>query len=166
MFLFFFLTSSASGMDILNGAIDSLISSSNKEDWTPVALNVADATVTISKEKVSNTHLSLPNYYPCFSSLCSFLLPVWKIKFDESPYATVTAWEVWHYGTYWCNVLHSQRKQTPFFIKAEIHKFLHILPLYGSVIDNKDGRASKGQVVRTFFLKMPCHVIYCGVAKW
>lgn len=41
-------------MDILNGAIDSLISSSNREDWTPVALNVADATVTISKEKVRN----------------------------------------------------------------------------------------------------------------
>ncbi|CAG5940228.1 unnamed protein product [Menidia menidia] len=39
------------GMDILNGAIDSLIGSSNKEDWTPVALNVADATVTISKEE-------------------------------------------------------------------------------------------------------------------
>lgn len=39
------------GMDILNGAIDSLIGSSNREDWTPVALNVADATVTISKEE-------------------------------------------------------------------------------------------------------------------
>ncbi|XP_058495905.1 amyloid beta precursor protein binding family B member 2 isoform X6 [Solea solea] len=39
------------GMDILNGAIDSLVSSSNREDWTPVALNVADATVTISKDK-------------------------------------------------------------------------------------------------------------------
>ncbi|KAI3353209.1 hypothetical protein L3Q82_019759 [Scortum barcoo] len=39
------------GMDILNGAIESLIGSSNKEDWTPVALNVADATVTISKDK-------------------------------------------------------------------------------------------------------------------
>ncbi|XP_041640566.1 amyloid-beta A4 precursor protein-binding family B member 2 isoform X4 [Cheilinus undulatus] len=39
------------GMDILNGAIESLISSSSREDWTPVALNVADATVTISKEK-------------------------------------------------------------------------------------------------------------------
>ncbi|MED6279093.1 Amyloid-beta A4 precursor protein-binding B member 2, partial [Characodon lateralis] len=39
------------GMDILNGAIDSLIGSSNKEDWTAVALNVADATVTISKDK-------------------------------------------------------------------------------------------------------------------
>ncbi|KAG7241278.1 hypothetical protein INR49_025796 [Caranx melampygus] len=39
------------GMDILNGAIDSLIGSSTMEDWTPVALNVADATVTISKDK-------------------------------------------------------------------------------------------------------------------
>uniref|UniRef100_A0A672FN04 Amyloid beta (A4) precursor protein-binding, family B, member 2b n=1 Tax=Salarias fasciatus TaxID=181472 RepID=A0A672FN04_SALFA len=39
------------GMDILNGAIDSLRGSSSQEDWTPVALNVADATVTISKEK-------------------------------------------------------------------------------------------------------------------
>ncbi|XP_034045098.1 amyloid-beta A4 precursor protein-binding family B member 2 isoform X3 [Thalassophryne amazonica] len=39
------------GMDILNGAIDSLIGTSSKEDWTPVALNVADATVTISKDK-------------------------------------------------------------------------------------------------------------------
>ncbi|XP_072319883.1 amyloid beta precursor protein binding family B member 2 isoform X1 [Eucyclogobius newberryi] len=39
------------GMDILNGAIDSLIGSSNREEWTPVALNVADATVTISKDK-------------------------------------------------------------------------------------------------------------------
>uniref|UniRef100_A0A3B3DD69 Amyloid beta (A4) precursor protein-binding, family B, member 2b n=1 Tax=Oryzias melastigma TaxID=30732 RepID=A0A3B3DD69_ORYME len=37
------------GMDILNGAIDSLIGSSTKEDWTPVALNVADATVTIKE---------------------------------------------------------------------------------------------------------------------
>ncbi|XP_037619427.1 amyloid-beta A4 precursor protein-binding family B member 2 isoform X2 [Sebastes umbrosus] len=42
---------SAPGMDILNGAIDSLIGSSNREDWTPVALNVADATVTISKDE-------------------------------------------------------------------------------------------------------------------
>ncbi|KAM8879328.1 amyloid beta precursor protein binding family B member 2 isoform 2-T12 [Spinachia spinachia] len=44
-------TCSAPGMDILNGAIDSLIGSSNREDWTPVALNVADATVTISKDE-------------------------------------------------------------------------------------------------------------------
>uniref|UniRef100_A0A8C5IAU2 Amyloid beta (A4) precursor protein-binding, family B, member 2b n=1 Tax=Gouania willdenowi TaxID=441366 RepID=A0A8C5IAU2_GOUWI len=39
------------GMDILNGAIDSLMGSSNKEDWTPVSLSVADATVTISKDQ-------------------------------------------------------------------------------------------------------------------
>ncbi|MGH0124344.1 UNVERIFIED_CONTAM: hypothetical protein FKN15_016148 [Acipenser sinensis] len=39
------------GMDILNGAIDSLVSASGKEDWMPVILNVADATVTVIKEK-------------------------------------------------------------------------------------------------------------------
>ncbi|XP_058888625.1 amyloid beta precursor protein binding family B member 2-like isoform X2 [Acipenser ruthenus] len=38
-------------MDILNGAIDSLVSASGKEDWMPVILNVADATVTVIKEK-------------------------------------------------------------------------------------------------------------------
>ncbi|KAM9792165.1 amyloid beta precursor protein binding family B member 2-like [Neosynchiropus ocellatus] len=37
------------GMDTLNGAIDRLRSSSSRDGWTPVALNVADATVTVSK---------------------------------------------------------------------------------------------------------------------
>uniref|UniRef100_A0A9J8CU66 Amyloid beta (A4) precursor protein-binding, family B, member 2b n=2 Tax=Cyprinus carpio TaxID=7962 RepID=A0A9J8CU66_CYPCA len=39
------------GMDILNGAIDTLITSSIRDDWVPVMLNVADATVTVIKEK-------------------------------------------------------------------------------------------------------------------
>ncbi|XP_051993351.1 amyloid beta precursor protein binding family B member 2-like isoform X2 [Xyrauchen texanus] len=39
------------GMDILNDAIDSLMSSSSRDDWMPVILNVADATVTVIKEK-------------------------------------------------------------------------------------------------------------------
>ncbi|XP_059377210.1 amyloid beta precursor protein binding family B member 2-like isoform X2 [Carassius carassius] len=39
------------GMDMINGAIDSLMSSAGKEDWTPVLLNVADATITVVKEK-------------------------------------------------------------------------------------------------------------------
>nr|XP_015201086.1 PREDICTED: amyloid beta A4 precursor protein-binding family B member 2 isoform X3 [Lepisosteus oculatus] len=39
------------GMDILNGAIDSLMASCGKEDWMPVIMNVADATVTVIKEK-------------------------------------------------------------------------------------------------------------------
>ncbi|XP_072526815.1 amyloid beta precursor protein binding family B member 2 isoform X3 [Salminus brasiliensis] len=39
------------GMDILNGAVDTLMSSSARDDWTPVILNVADATVTVMKEK-------------------------------------------------------------------------------------------------------------------
>ncbi|XP_033871558.1 amyloid beta precursor protein binding family B member 2-like isoform X1 [Acipenser ruthenus] len=42
---------SLNSMDILNGAIDSLVSASGKEDWVPVILNVADATVTVIKEQ-------------------------------------------------------------------------------------------------------------------
>uniref|UniRef100_A0A8C5G2N3 Amyloid-beta A4 precursor protein-binding family B member 2-like n=1 Tax=Gouania willdenowi TaxID=441366 RepID=A0A8C5G2N3_GOUWI len=39
------------GMDIINGAIDNLISSTGKEDWTPVILSIADTTVAVIKEK-------------------------------------------------------------------------------------------------------------------
>ncbi|XP_060749164.1 amyloid beta precursor protein binding family B member 2 isoform X4 [Tachysurus vachellii] len=39
------------GMDIINGAIDSLLSSTGKDDWTAVLLNVEDATVSVIKEK-------------------------------------------------------------------------------------------------------------------
>uniref|UniRef100_A0A8C6YBS5 Amyloid beta protein binding family B member 2 n=1 Tax=Naja naja TaxID=35670 RepID=A0A8C6YBS5_NAJNA len=35
------------GMDMLNGTIESLMESSNQEEWTPVTMNVADATVTV-----------------------------------------------------------------------------------------------------------------------
>ncbi|XP_042323202.1 amyloid-beta A4 precursor protein-binding family B member 2 isoform X6 [Sceloporus undulatus] len=38
------------GMDTLNGAIESLMSSSGREDWMPVTMNVADATVTVISE--------------------------------------------------------------------------------------------------------------------
>ncbi|XP_019730386.1 amyloid beta A4 precursor protein-binding family B member 2-like isoform X3 [Hippocampus comes] len=39
------------GMDIINGAIDSLLSSTGKEDWTPVILSIADTTLAVIKEK-------------------------------------------------------------------------------------------------------------------
>ncbi|XP_029416553.1 amyloid-beta A4 precursor protein-binding family B member 2 isoform X3 [Nannospalax galili] len=39
------------GMDTLNSAIESLTTSSNKEDWPSVNMNVADATVTVISEK-------------------------------------------------------------------------------------------------------------------
>ncbi|XP_032080083.1 amyloid-beta A4 precursor protein-binding family B member 2 isoform X2 [Thamnophis elegans] len=35
------------GMDMLNGTIENLMESSNREEWTPVTMNVADATVTV-----------------------------------------------------------------------------------------------------------------------
>lgn len=82
-------TSSGPGMDILNGAIDSLIGSSTMDDWTPVALNVADATVTISKDKVSHTaalllHISL------------HLLPTIPfIWLDNSLKGLASHWEMW-----------------------------------------------------------------------
>uniref|UniRef100_A0A8V0YSR0 Amyloid beta protein binding family B member 2 n=1 Tax=Gallus gallus TaxID=9031 RepID=A0A8V0YSR0_CHICK len=39
------------GMDTLNSAIESLMASSSKEDWMPVTMNVADATVTVISER-------------------------------------------------------------------------------------------------------------------
>ncbi|TRY81395.1 hypothetical protein DNTS_000641 [Danionella cerebrum] len=39
------------GMDMINGAIENLLSSTGKEDWTPATLNVANDTITVSKEK-------------------------------------------------------------------------------------------------------------------
>ncbi|XP_041653836.1 amyloid-beta A4 precursor protein-binding family B member 2-like isoform X2 [Cheilinus undulatus] len=39
------------GMDIINGAIDNLVSSTGKEDWTPVILSIADTTLAVIKEK-------------------------------------------------------------------------------------------------------------------
>ncbi|XP_062281548.1 amyloid beta precursor protein binding family B member 2 [Scomber scombrus] len=39
------------GMDIINGAIDSLVTSTGKEDWTPVILSIADTTLAVIKEK-------------------------------------------------------------------------------------------------------------------
>ncbi|XP_034454800.1 amyloid-beta A4 precursor protein-binding family B member 2 isoform X4 [Hippoglossus hippoglossus] len=39
------------GMDIINGAIEGLLSSSCKDDWTPVILSIADTTVAVIKEK-------------------------------------------------------------------------------------------------------------------
>lgn len=41
-----------SGMDTLNNAIESLMTSSSQEDWPSVNMSVADATVTVISEKV------------------------------------------------------------------------------------------------------------------
>nr|XP_034968852.1 amyloid-beta A4 precursor protein-binding family B member 2 isoform X6 [Zootoca vivipara] len=38
------------GMETLNAAIESLIDSSSRDDWVPVTMNVADATVTVISE--------------------------------------------------------------------------------------------------------------------
>ena len=55
--------SSVLGMDTLNTAIESLMASSSKEDWMPVTMNVADATVTVINERVRQTVL----FRTCFT---------------------------------------------------------------------------------------------------
>ncbi|XP_078255626.1 amyloid beta precursor protein binding family B member 2-like isoform X4 [Rhinoraja longicauda] len=39
------------GIEILNGAIESIMTTTNKEDWISVIMNVADATVTVIRQK-------------------------------------------------------------------------------------------------------------------
>lgn len=41
-------------MDIVNDVIEGLVEQSDKEEWVPVIMNVADATVTVIKEQVSS----------------------------------------------------------------------------------------------------------------
>lgn len=50
---------SLEGMETLNGAIESLTESSNREDWMAVTMNVADATVTVISEGVRSLKLVL-----------------------------------------------------------------------------------------------------------
>lgn len=46
------------GMDIINGAIDSLVTSTGKEEWTPVKLSIADTTVAVMKDKARDSLFS------------------------------------------------------------------------------------------------------------
>ncbi|XP_074505084.1 amyloid beta precursor protein binding family B member 2 isoform X2 [Sebastes fasciatus] len=39
------------GMDIINGALENLLTTTGKEDWTPVILSIADTTLAVIKEK-------------------------------------------------------------------------------------------------------------------
>lgn len=55
-------------MDMINGAIENLMSSAGKEDWTPVLLNVADATVTVFKEKVKEISKCPPEIFSNLST--------------------------------------------------------------------------------------------------
>lgn len=48
----------SSGMDIINGAIESLVTSTGKEEWTPVKLSIADTTVAVMKDKARDENQS------------------------------------------------------------------------------------------------------------
>lgn len=49
----------STGMDIINGAIESLLSSTGKEDWIPVILSIADTTLAVIKEKAGRCFLQI-----------------------------------------------------------------------------------------------------------
>lgn len=42
-----------SGMDIINEALEAAVSGKDKNDWTPVSVNVAPATLTILSKQVT-----------------------------------------------------------------------------------------------------------------
>ncbi|CAG06255.1 unnamed protein product, partial [Tetraodon nigroviridis] len=50
------------GMDIINGAIENLLSSTGKEDWTPVMLSIADTTLAVIKEKAGGCFYTKKQY--------------------------------------------------------------------------------------------------------
>lgn len=54
-------------MDIINGAIESLVTSTGKEEWTPVKLSIADTTVAVMKDKARDENQSqFPNFHLTF----------------------------------------------------------------------------------------------------
>lgn len=48
-------------MDVINDALEAAVRDKDKNDWTPVSVNVAPATLTIlSKQVTDNRHYKLP----------------------------------------------------------------------------------------------------------
>lgn len=45
------------GMDVINVALETALNSKDKEDWTPVTVNVASATLTILNNEVISANL-------------------------------------------------------------------------------------------------------------
>lgn len=48
-----------SGMDIINETLQAAVSGKDKNDWTPVSVNVAPATLTILSKKVKGNRLNM-----------------------------------------------------------------------------------------------------------
>lgn len=50
-----------SGMDVINDTLEAAVRDKDKNDWIPVSVNVAPATLTIlSKQVRDNRHYKLP----------------------------------------------------------------------------------------------------------
>lgn len=78
-------------MDIINGAIDSLVTSTGKEEWTPVKLSIADTTVAVMKDK---------------ARVVSFLHPGTVLKEEQTmkPRESCSLLLLLHYETGRCNI--------------------------------------------------------------
>lgn len=48
-----------SGMDIINDALEAAVEGKDKNDWTPVSVNVAPATLTILSKQVTDDKLNM-----------------------------------------------------------------------------------------------------------
>lgn len=48
-----------SGMDIINDALEAAVNSKDRNEWTPVSVNIAPATLTILSKQVTDTKLNM-----------------------------------------------------------------------------------------------------------
>lgn len=48
-----------SGMDIINDTLETAVNSKDKNEWTPVSVNVAPATLTILSKQVTDNKLNM-----------------------------------------------------------------------------------------------------------
>ncbi|XP_040028445.2 amyloid beta precursor protein binding family B member 2 isoform X5 [Gasterosteus aculeatus] len=85
------------GMDIINGAIESLVSSTGKEDWTPVTLSIADTTLAVIKEKEEEEEVLVE----CRVRFLSFM----GVGRDVHSFAFVmdTGSQHFHCHAFWCD---------------------------------------------------------------
>ncbi|KAK9518052.1 hypothetical protein VZT92_023380 [Zoarces viviparus] len=85
------------GMDVINGAIESLVSSTGKEDWTPVTLSIADTTLAVIKEKEEEEEVLVE----CRVRFLSFM----GVGRDVHSFAFVmdTGSQHFHCHAFWCD---------------------------------------------------------------
>ena len=56
-------------MDVINDALEEAVNRKDRNDWTPVSVNVAPATLTILSKQVTDRKLNVDSG-PCISVNC------------------------------------------------------------------------------------------------